>query len=266
MRRNAYADAFESSGINSYLDDAFGGLAVALVISFFLLFAVMAVQFGFLRSKFKVYCVDLSVELFFMSLKPFSSSLPLISDAILFRVSPSLPTIVTDIPSAPDIKDLENFVVGADSGDGAKAVKLKDILIADENGEVIKTEELEACIRRTDGKQMVSVSAVLPGTDTGSAGKLMGCKRRHKNRAQTHFARLLHGFVLRRSAVSKLLDFFKHNLTTVLALIPLAIGVGQGSELMQPLGIVVIGGLLIGTLVTLVLVPAVYCAFYGVSK
>ena len=55
-------------------------------------------------------------------------------------------------------------------------------------------------------------------------------------------------------------------LTTVLALIPLAIGVGQGSELMQPLGIVVIGGLLIGTLVTLVLVPAVYCAFYGVSK
>ena len=55
-------------------------------------------------------------------------------------------------------------------------------------------------------------------------------------------------------------------LTTILALIPMAIGVGQGSELMQPLGIVVIGGLLIGTLVTLVLVPAVYCAVHRLSS
>ena len=55
-------------------------------------------------------------------------------------------------------------------------------------------------------------------------------------------------------------------LTTILALIPMAIGVGQGSELMQPLGITVIGGLLIGTLVTLVLVPAVYCAVHRLSK
>ena len=37
---------FESSGISSYLTDAFEGLAVALVVSFFLLFAVMAVQFS----------------------------------------------------------------------------------------------------------------------------------------------------------------------------------------------------------------------------
>ena len=54
-------------------------------------------------------------------------------------------------------------------------------------------------------------------------------------------------------------------LTTILALIPMAIGVGQGSELMQPLGIVVIGGLLLGTLVTLVLVPAVYSAVHRIS-
>jgi HAE1 family hydrophobic/amphiphilic exporter-1 len=54
-------------------------------------------------------------------------------------------------------------------------------------------------------------------------------------------------------------------LTTILALVPLAIGVGQGSELMQPLGIVVIGGLLLSTLVTLVLVPTVYCAVYGIT-
>ena len=35
---------------------------------------------------------------------------------------------------------------------------------------------------------------------------------------------------------------------------------------MSPLGIVVIGGLLLGTLVTLVLVPAVYCAVHRLSE
>ncbi len=48
-------------------------------------------------------------------------------------------------------------------------------------------------------------------------------------------------------------------LTTVLALIPLALGLGRGGELMQPMGIVVLGGLLLGTAVTLVLIPCFYC-------
>ena len=48
-------------------------------------------------------------------------------------------------------------------------------------------------------------------------------------------------------------------LTTILALVPLAIGIGRGSEFMQPMGIVVVGGLLLGTLVTLALIPCFYC-------
>ena len=48
-------------------------------------------------------------------------------------------------------------------------------------------------------------------------------------------------------------------LTTVLALVPLALGLGRGGELMQPMGIVVLGGLLLGTSVTLVLIPCFYC-------
>lgn len=48
-------------------------------------------------------------------------------------------------------------------------------------------------------------------------------------------------------------------LTTVLALVPLALGLGRGGELMQPMGIVVLGGLLLGTAVTLVLIPCFYC-------
>jgi HAE1 family hydrophobic/amphiphilic exporter-1 len=46
--------------------------------------------------------------------------------------------------------------------------------------------------------------------------------------------------------------------TTVLGLLPLAIGLGEGAELRMPMGITVIGGLLFSTLLTLILVPVVY--------
>jgi HAE1 family hydrophobic/amphiphilic exporter-1 len=46
--------------------------------------------------------------------------------------------------------------------------------------------------------------------------------------------------------------------TTVLAMIPLALGRGDGGELMGPLAITVIGGLLVSTLLTLVLIPVLY--------
>lgn len=46
--------------------------------------------------------------------------------------------------------------------------------------------------------------------------------------------------------------------TTVLGLIPMAMGIGEGSELQVPLARVVIGGLTASTLITLVLVPVVY--------
>jgi hydrophobic/amphiphilic exporter-1 (mainly G- bacteria), HAE1 family len=48
------------------------------------------------------------------------------------------------------------------------------------------------------------------------------------------------------------------SLTTMLGLLPLALGIGEGAEAQAPLARVVVGGLLFSTLVTLVLVPAVY--------
>ncbi len=48
--------------------------------------------------------------------------------------------------------------------------------------------------------------------------------------------------------------------TTVLGLLPLALGIGPGAEIQAPLAHVVIGGLCASTLVTLVLVPTVYVA------
>ena len=58
---------------------------------------------------------------------------------------------------------------------------------------------------------------------------------------------------------SRLRPILMTTLTTVLALVPLALGMGRGGELMQPMGIVVLGGLLLGTTVTLVLIPCFYC-------
>ena len=47
-------------------------------------------------------------------------------------------------------------------------------------------------------------------------------------------------------------------LTTVLAMIPVALGIGEGAEAQAPMGIVVIFGLLFSTLFTLILIPVVY--------
>ena len=51
------------------------------------------------------------------------------------------------------------------------------------------------------------------------------------------------------------------SIATMLGLVPMAIGIGEGGELQAPLARVVVGGLLTSTLVTLVLVPAVYTVF-----
>ncbi|MGQ0736021.1 MAG: efflux RND transporter permease subunit [Acidobacteriota bacterium] len=48
---------------------------------------------------------------------------------------------------------------------------------------------------------------------------------------------------------------------TMLGLVPMSLGIGEGSELQVPLARVVIGGLLTSTLITLVFVPAMYTLF-----
>lgn len=51
-------------------------------------------------------------------------------------------------------------------------------------------------------------------------------------------------------------------LTTILALVPLALGMGEGAQAQAPLARAVIGGLTGSTLITLVLIPAVYSLFH----
>ncbi len=47
-------------------------------------------------------------------------------------------------------------------------------------------------------------------------------------------------------------------LTTVLAMVPMALGLGEGGELQAPMARVVIAGLLASTLITLILIPTIY--------
>jgi HAE1 family hydrophobic/amphiphilic exporter-1 len=49
--------------------------------------------------------------------------------------------------------------------------------------------------------------------------------------------------------------------TTILALVPLAVGIGEGGETQAPMARAVIGGLLSSTLITLLIVPTVYSLF-----
>lgn len=178
--------SFESSGISSYLTDAFQGLAVALVISFFLLFAVMAVQFG-------------------SALKPL-----IIMASIPFSFTGGFIALVITGTSL----NVVSFI---------GLIMLMGVVV---NNAIVMLEKIN----------------------------------------QLHTEGMDHYTAVTEACKTRLRPILMTTLTTILALIPMAIGVGQGSELMQPLGIVVIGGLLIGTLVTLVLVPCVYCAVHRIKK
>ena len=48
------------------------------------------------------------------------------------------------------------------------------------------------------------------------------------------------------------------SLTTALGLLPMALGFGEGSEVRTPMAITVIGGLIVSTLLTLLVIPVVY--------
>jgi HAE1 family hydrophobic/amphiphilic exporter-1 len=187
LSKEEYQDyTFESSGVSSYLTDAFSGLAVALVISFFLLYAVMAIQFSsFIKPLIVMASIPFSFTGGFIALLITGTSLNVVS------------------------------FIGL--------IMLMGVIV---NNAIVMLEKIK----------------------------------------QLHDDGMPHYQAVQEACYARLRPILMTTLTTILALVPMAIGVGKGSELMQPLGIVVMGGLLVGTLVTLALVPAVYCLFNRISQ
>jgi HAE1 family hydrophobic/amphiphilic exporter-1 len=77
------------------------------------------------------------------------------------------------------------------------------------------------------------------------------------------------GFSLIQSAVmaarSRLRPILMTTLTTILGMVPMAVSQGVGAEMWRPLGISVIGGLTISTILTLIYVPSMFCIFGAVG-
>ena len=73
------------------------------------------------------------------------------------------------------------------------------------------------------------------------------------------------GMSIRRAVIdagkSRLRPVVMTTLTTILGMVPMAIGDGQGAEMWRPMGTAVIGGLTVSTILTLLFVPVLYCVF-----
>ncbi|MFH2052707.1 MAG: efflux RND transporter permease subunit [bacterium] len=68
---------------------------------------------------------------------------------------------------------------------------------------------------------------------------------------------------VQRAGRERLRPILMTTVTTVLGLLPMSLGLGEGAELRAPLAVAVISGLLLATLLTLVVVPVVYTLMSG---
>ena len=67
------------------------------------------------------------------------------------------------------------------------------------------------------------------------------------------------------AARSRLRPILMTTLTTILGMVPMAVSTGVGAEMWRPLGISIIGGLTVSTILTLIYVPSMFCIFGAVG-
>jgi HAE1 family hydrophobic/amphiphilic exporter-1 len=61
---------------------------------------------------------------------------------------------------------------------------------------------------------------------------------------------------------SRLRPVLMTTVTTILGMLPMAIGIGEGSEIWQPMGIAIMGGLTVSTILTLIVIPTIYASLH----
>ena len=69
----------------------------------------------------------------------------------------------------------------------------------------------------------------------------------------------------RLAARSRLRPILMTTSTTILGMLPMAVSQGVGAEMWRPLGVSVIGGLCVSTILTLIYVPSMFCIFGGIG-
>lgn len=72
--------------------------------------------------------------------------------------------------------------------------------------------------------------------------------------------------IVAKGCAARLRPVLMTTMTTIVGMIPSALAFGEGGDMMQPLAVVIIGGLSVSTLVTLVLIPTVYLIFEKIEN
>ncbi len=96
---------------------------------------------------------------------------------------------------------------------------------------------------------------VLAGIVVNNAIVLVDFINQQKEQGMVGFEAIVEAVIVRTRPI------LMTSITTILGLIPMAIGFGEGTEIQQPLGLSVIGGMISSTFLTLFIIPIVYSFF-----
>jgi len=93
---------------------------------------------------------------------------------------------------------------------------------------------------------------MLAGIVVNNAIVLIDYVNQLRERGMSKFDALVKG------GITRLRPILITSITTILGMLPMALATGEGSEMMKPMAIAVIGGLLVATILTLVVIPVIY--------
>ncbi|MFE4106784.1 efflux RND transporter permease subunit [Almyronema epifaneia] len=108
------------------------------------------------------------------------------------------------------------------------------------------------------GATVIVGAVLLVGIVVNNAIILVELANQIRDRAEQSFDPVSPQTAILQAAPQRLRPILMTTITTVLGLFPLALGIGEGSEFLQPLGVVVFSGLSLATLLTLFIIPCFY--------